>query len=373
MKVLQISANFIPNIGGVETHLSDLVNALVKRNWSVFTLTYRPLSTKIAWRMLEKNKKFTVLRIPWISGFFEKLVPFPAFEFIYLVLGLFSITPFVILFFKPNVIHAHGLISTVPALFWGKLFRRRIVVSLHNIYSFPKKGLYRNFVKKILNECDFVLSLSKKSYDEIRSLGVKKEKLRIFTYWINLDRFKKIPRAKEKLNLKRDSFIVLFVGRLIVEKGVRELLNSSNFWNKNIDLIIAGTGLLESEVKLFALNSKNIIFLGKVEQERLPLLYSAADIVIFPSVSEEGFGRVIIESLACSTPVLASNRGSITEVMDGTVGKFVDVSSQNLKKWVEYFYHNKKKLRDLADRARKFAESRYSERNVAKIIQSYTS
>ncbi len=372
MKVLQITANFTPNIGGVETHLSDLVASLLKRKWSVFVLSYRPLSTTANWKLFKKNENFTVLRIPWVRGFFEKLVPYPILEFIYLVPGLFIVTPFVIFFSKPDLIHAHGLIAVVSALFWGKLFNKRVILSLHNIYSFPTEGLYHDFVKMLLSKCDFVLSLSKKSYEEIINLGLNQDKAGIFTYWIDLERFVKIPHAKEKLGLNY-SFIVLFVGRLIVEKGVKELIRSVPSWNKNIHLVVVGTGPLEEEVKKTSLHMKNIHFLGAVEQNRLPLIYSSADLLIFPSVSEEGFGRVIIESLACSTPVLASDRGAISEAMDDTVGKLIPITPENIKKWVEYFYHHRKKLNNLAKNARRFTERRYSEKNAEQILQTYKS
>lgn len=371
MRILQLSVHYPPNIGGVETHLSDLLDILIKRNWEIFVLSYRPLSTKnTKWKLFETSKNLTVLRIPWMRGFFEKLVHFPILEFIYLVPGLFIVTPFVIIFFKPNILHAHGLIAAVTAVFWGKLFNIRVVVSLHSIYSFPKRGLYHDFVKMLLGKCDFVLGLSKKSNQEVISLGINKDKVGTFTYWIDLDRFIKIPHARKKLGLNYQ-FIVLFVGRLIEEKGVKELIKSVTYWNKNIHLIIAGTGPLEDEVKKASSDKKNVHFLGGIKQDKLPLLYSAADLVIVPSVSEEGFGRVIIESLACSTPVVASNRGAISEAMDETVGELIEVTWENIKKWVEYFYHNRGKLKNLAKMGRRFAERRYSEKNAEQIIKNY--
>ncbi len=176
MKVLQLTVHLFPNVGGVETHLSDLFKALVKENWKLFVLAYQPLSTKTEWKIFEKEENLTILRIPWLRGFFERLVQYPILEFIYLVPGLFFLTPFVIIFYKPDVLHAHGISAAVTAVFWGKIFKIRTIVSLHSIYSFPKQGLYHDFVKLIFANCDTVLSLSKKSNEEIRQLGVKKEK-----------------------------------------------------------------------------------------------------------------------------------------------------------------------------------------------------
>lgn len=366
MKILQLTVHLFPNVGGVETHLKDLISYLVKTNRKVFVLSYQPLSTKIAWKLFEREEKLTILRIPWIRGFFEKLVHNPVLEFIYLVPGLFIITPLVILFFKPNVIHVHGLSAGVSAIFWGKLFKIRTVISLHSIYTFPKKGLYCDFVKMLLGKADFVLSLSKKSNQEVRLLGIENNKSNVFTYWIDLKKFK----IKKSLR-REEKFIVLFVGRLIKEKGIDVLIESAKLWDKNIKLVIIGSGPMEDEILKEINKNEQIQFLGKIDQQDLPSHYSAADCLIVPSVSEEGFGRVIIESLACGTPVIASKRGAISEAMDETVGKFIEVTPENIKEAVYYYYKNPKELKKFSQKARQFVERRYSERNVHSIIKAY--
>lgn len=371
MKVLQITVHLFPNIGGVETHLNDLFNSLIKRGWEVFALAYQPLSTKTNWNIFEKDKNSTILRIPWIRGFFEKLINFPSLEFVYLVPGLFFVTPFVILFYQPQVLHAHGLSAAVSAVFWGKVFKIRRIISLHSIYSFPKKGLYSNFVKLLFRNCDTVLSLSKKSNEEIEALGVVKEKIKVFTYWIDLEKFKAITGAKEKLKWK-DRFVVLFVGRLIKEKGLDVLLESVKTWNNNIKMVIIGSGPLEQEILRQAVGNKHIQFLGRQSQADLPLFYSAADCLIIPSTSEEGFGRVIIEALACGTPVIAADRGGIPEAMDETVGRLIDVTPEKIKDTLDYFYNHPEELNKLSRATRKFVERRYSESNAATIIKAYT-
>lgn len=371
MKVLQLTVHLFPNVGGVETHLDDLFKALVKNNWNVFVVAYQPLSTKTNWKVVEKEKNLTILRIPWLRGFFEKLVYQPILEFIYLVPGLFLVTPFIIAFYKPNVLHAHGISAAVSGVFWGRFFKIRTIVSLHSIYSFPKKGLYHNFVKLLLNNCDFVLSLSKKSNEEIRTLGIDKEKTAVFTYWIDLQRFKRVSIAKKTLGLA-NKFIVLFVGRLIEEKGIKLLLEAAQHWDKRINLMIVGSGPMENYILQQTKKLTNIFFIGKVNQDNLQAYYSAADCLIVPSTSEEGFGRVIIESLACETPVIASKRGAIGEAMNDTVGKFIEVTPLNIKKAVYYFYKNPYELKKLSQHVRKFVERRYSQSNAQTIIGAYT-
>lgn len=366
-----MTAHFTPNVGGVETHLDDLCRSLVEREFQVTVLTYRPLQTKARWQILEKGKNIEIIRIPWIPDLFYRLVSLPILEFLYLLPGIFLILPFIILSKKIEVIHAHGLVAGFTGVFWGKIFNKRVVISLHSIYCFPKVGIYRDFVTWIFKHADYVFGLSKQSVGEIKSLGISSKKVGQFTYWIDLKNFKKIDNARKQLGWK-DNFIVLFVGRLVPEKGIDILLKAVRMWDKKIVLKICGTGPLEGAIELEERNLSNIKYLGSINQNKLPVYYSGSDILVVPSVSEEGFGRVILEALACGLPVVGTNQGAIPEAMDRSVGKLIDINPGNIKSAIEFFYNNKAELRKLANNCRKFAERRFSEKNVETIIRSYS-
>ena len=343
----------------------------------MFVLTYRPLTTKTTWKIFEnysvgKNSDISIIRLPWIPGLFYKLVTHPLLEFIYLFPGLFFTAPFVILRNDVDVIHGHGLIAGLVAVIWGNIFHKRVIVSTHSIYHFPQKSNYTNLSKWIFSHAKVVLALSKQATEEIHSLGVPKDKIKTFTYWIDLDRFVHIKNAKEKAKLKKN-FTVLFVGRLVPEKGIRELLEASLLWKKKITLLVIGTGPLEDEVKEKATQRENIVYVGKVSQEQLPLYFSAADVFIIPSTHEEGYGRVILEALACGTPVIGSNRGAISEAMDTSVGFFISATPESIKRTVETCFTHPKTLQDRARHTRSFVEKRASEKNANIIVESYQS
>jgi len=375
-EVLITSIAFSPNVGGIETHFDDLTKALVKRGWRVWVLTYKPITTNVKAKIFEKRGgSIIIIRIPWIPGFFYRLVKNPILEFLYLLPGLFIGLPIFLLVYGRNIktIHSHGLVAGFASVFWGKVFGKKVLTTTHSIYHFPKGGLYRNVSKWIFNNSAKVLTLSKQSARELEKLGIEKKKITVFTYWINLDKFKVKSekfKIKKKLGWEGKKFVVLFVGRLIKVKGVGELLDAARMWNKDITLAIIGTGPLENKVKSEKLKVKSLIYLGRVDNDKLPLYYSAADLTIVPSTHEEGFGRVILESLACGTPVIGSNRGAIPEAMDNTVGKLINVTPENIKRTVEYYYKNPKELDKLSNVARKFAEKRYSRNNVINIIEN---
>lgn len=372
MKILQLTAHFKPNIGGVETHLTDLVNILIKKNWEVTVLTYNPLTTQVKSKVYEKDRSLTIIRLPWFSGLFYRLINYPILEFLYLLPGLFFAAPIIMVINNTDVIHAHGLVAGFVGVFWGKIFRKKVIISTHSIYSFPKSGLYREFVTFLFKNTDCCLGLSKQSGNEIKSLGINEKQVKFFTYWVDLDKFKRIIDAKNKLKWNQD-FVVLFVGRLVLEKGLEILLESVKSWNKGIKLKIIGSGPLETKVRKVASQLSNVDFIEGIDSNNLPIYYSGSDLLIVPSISEEGFGRVIIEALACGTPVLGAKRGAIPEALDETVGKLIDISPDDIKQAVNYFFKSKDKLKMLARNCRNFAERKYSEKNAETIIKAYIS
>jgi glycosyltransferase involved in cell wall biosynthesis len=350
--------------------LNDLVEELSKRDNKVFVLTYKPLSFQTKWKVFEKEENISILRLPWFTGLFYKLVKNPILEFLYLTPGLFVATPFVLVFYNPEVVHTHGLVAGFIGVFWGRIFDKRVITTTHSIYNFPKKGIYRNFAKWIFEKSHHVLTLSKQSKKEIEGLGINPSKITAFTYWVDLDKFKPTANAKNKLGWNK-KFVVLFVGRLVEEKGLLVLLKAAIKWNKNITLAIIGAGPLELEVKRSQEINKNIIFLGKVDNEKLSLYYSAADLLIVPSISEEGFGRVILESLACGTPVVGSSRGAIPEAIDKSVGELINVSVIGVRKVIEYYFNNKNILKVIRGNTRNYATRKYNCKNANEIYAIY--
>lgn len=373
MKILQLTVHYSPNIGGVETHLTDLVSELARKQHTIFVLTYRPLVAKSNWKMFERSKGTTIWRLPWLPGFFYKFNASPVIEFLYLMPGIFLITPFVILLFNPEVIHAHGLIAGFVGTFWGKLFRKKVVISTHSLYHFPASGLYYSFAKKIFTNASKVLCLSNQSVEEIEGLGVKKENCSRFTYWVDTNVFKPEASLVEKLGWK-NKFVVLFIGRLVPEKGIRELINSAEMVDNSFLFVLIGDGPLAAEIEQAAEKSNGkIVFINKISNTDLPQYYNSATVVIIPSVHDEGFGRVILEALSCGVPVVASNRGAIPEAINSSVGELLTITPENIAKSLRQLQKNSTKLKAMRKNAREFALQRYTNKNVNTILNAYKS
>ncbi len=371
MDVLILSIGFRPNIGGLETHLTDLTNELAKK-LKVMVVTLSPLTTKIEYKIIEKSKNLLIWRVPWWGGgLFYKLMSYPFLQFLYLMPPL-TLGLFLALLKYPSirVIHAQGFSGVIPAVFLGKIFAKRVIVSTHYVYHFKNNFLSR-FAKLVFGMADRVLCVSLPSRDEMLELGIPEEKLGRCAYWVDLDRFRPTDKKKAKKALGwPDVFSVMFVGRLVAEKGVRELLEAVPLFSKTIQVYIVGDGPLRDEVLRAQKKNPNLHFLGKIKNELTPIYYSASDLVVVPSY-EETLGKVSMEAFACGTPVVASSAGGIKEVVNESVGILIDVKPKKIAAAVNKLYKNRQLYRKLQKKTRAHVQKYYSKRNVKFFLQEY--
>ena len=366
-----ITCFFPPNVGGVETHLQDFVEVLNEKKIKTTVLTYLPLTSKVDAAHSEKIGKFVkVNRLSWISGnFFYSFVNNPLVEFLYLFPSLFVYSLIYLRKTKNKIstIHSHGIISGAIGVILGIVFSKKRIVSLHSVYHFPQSGLYSSFVKWIFNHSNYVLTLSRQSKEEVEKLGIDSDKVKVFTYWVDQSNFK---QARNSLIIEKRDFTVLFVGRLVEEKGIKILVQAIDEM-KGVKCFIAGIGPLDNYVELASQKNKKIVYLGKVSQSDLPKYYNSCDLLIVPSIHEEGFGRVIIEALLCGLPVIASDRGGIKEAMNDSVGSLIQMNKKNLIKEINKYKNDKKLLANKARNAVNFSRKKYSNKNAEEIIKTY--
>jgi len=130
------------------------------------------------------------------------------------------------------------------------------------------------------------------------------------------------PRPQEKPYF-------LFVGRLEVIKGLQTLIP---FWQRVVgaDLLVAGTGTCETELRALAASNSRIKFLGALPQRELGALYYHALACIVPSITYETFGIIIIEAFARKTPVIVRDLGALPEVVHESNGGFVYRTDEEL-------------------------------------------
>jgi glycosyltransferase involved in cell wall biosynthesis len=121
----------------------------------------------------------------------------------------------------------------------------------------------------------------------------------------------------------------LFVGRLEQIKGLQTLIQ---IWDQvsEIDLLVAGKGSYEAELRQQARHNPHIKFLGALPQRELGALYVHALACIVPSITYETFGMIIIEAFARKTPVIVRDLGALPEVVNESGGGFVYRTDEEL-------------------------------------------
>lgn len=373
MNILMISPYFSPMVGGVETHLHDLCKYLSSKKHSVYVRTYKALGVKSR-GITEENKEYLKIHRMWWLDFnlIFKLEKYPVLKFSYLFTGLFFDCSLFLLNppKKIDVIQAHGFIAALIAVILGKLFKKRVVVNTHVGFKLTK-GFMTDLIKWTLLSSDKILVLTGGIKHSLIKLGIPEDKISVYHYWVDQKTFAPVKNAKAKLNWE-GKFVVLFVGRLIEVKGVRIIFELAKYLKK-ITFAIAGSGPLGDELKERSRGYKNIIFLGKINNEDLPLYYSASDILLIPSrvkkqEYEEGIPRVMIEALSCGLPVISTKSGGIPDVFSPNTGMMVNDNTKQLKNALEELYINEDILKEAVRNSRPFALEVFGIKN-AEIIE----
>ena len=175
-------------------------------------------------------------------------------------------------------------------------------------------------------------------------------------------------KLRESLNIKEGVFVLIFIGRLIKDKGIYELLEAFEAMlenNKNVNLIILGP--MEERDNAFLLNIihklPEIHWLGNVEEPEQYL--SITDILCLPSY-REGFGTVVIEAAAMGVPTIGTEiPGLIDAIEDGVTG--VLVPKQNVEKYsqsLKALLENQDLLQKMKVSARKNCELHFDSKIV---------
>ena len=224
---------------------------------------------------------------------------------------------------KADVISAHWI---YPDGFASTLIAKKLgcPIALHalgcDINEYTKYKLRKRLIKKALAHSDVNIVKSQRLKTSIVNLGIDSNKTHVIHNGINKDIFVKTPSvdARQRLCLSLHKKYCLFIGNFQIEKGLEYLIKASALIkDDNLHFLIVGSGPLETEVKnlVSKLNlEKNYTFLGRIEHSSIPLYMSASNLLCLPSL-REGCPNVVLESLSCGTPVVASDVGAVPDII----------------------------------------------------------
>lgn len=163
------------------------------------------------------------------------------------------------------------------------------------------------------------IGVCKALMDRLADLGADTSKLHVLRNGVDLERFQPLPRehARARLKLPGASSILLSVGHLIERKGHDVAIEALTLLPATTRLVIVGAGELRERLQRLAHErgvAARVVFAGAVAQAELKWYYSAADVLVLCS-SREGWANVLLESMACGTPVIATNIWGTPEVV----------------------------------------------------------
>ena len=251
----------------------------------------------------------------------------------------------------------------------------------HVRVSTPEK---RSFEKYLFNHAHKVIAVSKAASQRFDGFPLVQEKVVVIPNGVDLTEFvQEQPdrKLKEEFNVEEEEILVGTLGQLIPGKGQEVLLKAASLVSKQlpqVKFMVVGDGNRAYREKLEELSKKlglseTIVFTGF--REDIPRIMNTLDIVVLPSTTHlEGLSRVIIEAMASSKPVIATNSGENPEaVEDGATGLLVPPEDPNrLAESILILIKDKTKRKQMGEAGRKRAEKLFNiEKNVLRIEKVY--
>lgn len=318
-KILLITGDFPPVIGGIST----LFYELCKESQNIIVLTKK--HNDEAEKQFDSSQEFKTLRI---RTFHKGLQPF-----------IFAINAFRIVKKEKidKLICGQFLIPGLAGYLIRKSLKKPYYVHTYGP-EFREHRLYTPLLKLILNNAAKVISISNFAKGRLLEKNMQHSKIEVLTPGVDTVKFN--PNLNAEKVIKRHNLynkkVLLTLSRLDLNKGFDKMINlMPEILKKYPDAVylIVGKGPEERHLKKLAakISSENIIFVGEIPDEELPLYYASCDIFILltrevPSKGYvEGFGIVFLEASACGKPIVAGRAGGSSEaVADKTTGFVVD-------------------------------------------------
>lgn len=383
MRIGLFTDTYPPYINGVSTSVLMLKQGLEKLGHEVYVVTVNSEN-------FHYKKEDNVLMIPGIPiGIYDfrmtSLYPLRALK--------------IIKSWNLDVIHTHTefAVGTFARLI-AKQYNIPLVHTYHTMYEeyiyYITKGYFDGASKKLVEYltlflCDKTVEElivpTKKTYDLFKEKYKVKRDVHIIPSGIDVTRFYKenvdllsIKSLKKELNIKKDDFVILFVGRIAKEKSIDFLIKNLKAILKKVSkarMIIVGDGPDMNELALLVRENKldkHVTFTGKVPWSEIPKYYQLANVFVTASKTETQ-GLTVIEAMAAEKPVVAIKDESFELVMkDKQDGLFFETKEEYQRLIID-LYNNPSYAKMIAKQARITANAYNPEVYAKRVLEVYES
>lgn len=338
MKVLVLTTTFPRWVDDpIPTYVYDLSKRLQDKGFDIIVLAPHYYRSK-KFEIIENMK---IYRFPYFYPYkYQKLcynggilsnlksiiaqiqLPLFIFAYIYYILKITKNE-------KIDLIHAHWIIpSGFVVSIVKSIIKKPFIVSVHGSdIASANNSFIRCIIRHILRKVDICTANSNATKDLILAANGSYKRVDIIPMGVDTDKFEPFVQNKKQ--------IILSVSRLNKNKGIDYLIDAMpKVVHKfsNVKLIVVGDGPEKDNLtnKIRKLNLENSVSLvGAIKNRDLPYYYNISDIFVLPSL-KEGLGVVLLEAMACGTPVIGSNIGGIRDIIvDGQNGSFIEPGNSN--------------------------------------------
>jgi glycosyltransferase involved in cell wall biosynthesis len=236
---------------------------------------------------------------------------------------------------KVDILHAHDWLVADAGIGLKHVFRRPLLVTMHSTEIGRRNGIHTDY-ERMIHETEAwltyeawrVICCSHYMVSHVQwAFGLPPDKIVMVPNGVNTEEYNRTddpdPRQFRRKFALPEEKIVLFVGRLVHEKGVHILVNAipKVLAKTNAKFIIVGNGYMKEQlsavVKSMGLSHK-VLFTGFVDDKTLRGLQKCADVSVVPSLFEP-FGIVALEAMAAKSPVVVSDSGGLSEIVEHDV------------------------------------------------------
>lgn len=289
---------------------------------------------------------------------------------------------------NPEIIHSHtpkaGLVSMLAASLAGvphrlhtvaglplmeaKGFKRKILLAVEKLTYAAATKVYPN--SKGLE--DFILEHRLTASSKLKVIGNGSSN-GIDTHYFSSENLSKqdLENLKKELDIQQDDFVFIFVGRLVGDKGINELIAAFDSISKNnskAKLILVGTFEEEldplSEITMEKIKSNPNIILAGWQSDVRPYL-AVSDVLTFPSY-REGFPNVVMQAGAMGLPSIVSDINGCNEIIvEGKNGVIIPVKNEKaLEQAMQRLIGDKNRFHNLKNNARPMVVERYQQQII---------
>ena len=186
-------------------------------------------------------------------------------------------------------------------------------------------------ITKVLSKIDQLIVVSQDLAESAVRFGMPADKIDVIYRGVNKDCFQKSDRglARSMCEVDQDAIVLLWSGRFEPVKNpllmLRVVVKLVERWGDRLQVLIAGGGSMRREMVALRTElglDKCVRFEGNLSQDELAVRYNAADLILLTSHSE-GVPNVLLESMSCGTPFVATNVGGVSEIASPGVDRLV--------------------------------------------------